>query len=427
MQGLCKEKEKDRGRWFLFLLSCLLSINTMVAQSDVKAKNITYQCKNEQLSKALRQVERLSEYYRLQFAYEDVEKYTVSVTLKDATVQTALSKLLQNTDLNYEINDRFVHVFRQAADSERQLKKSSGAIKGQVIDEQGEPLIGVTVRVVGTKEGTITDFDGNFSVGSGDKKSVKLLLSYVGKNDKEVEASAGKLMKIVMEDNSQILEDVVVTGYQTLSRERVTGSFDKVNQEMLAARPSADISSALQGMVAGMQATEKEDGSVDFMIRGTSSLYANTSPLVVVDGFPIEGSFSSINPNDVESVTVLKDAAAASIWGARSANGVIVVTTKRAKKNSKLNVDVQTFWRIGTTPDIDYITAQADSRTTVDYELASLKNGWSSGKYTPGFTSLRKYLSLAMEYYYANMYRGMSEEEMNVGLESSVIQTTAVS
>lgn len=416
MQGLCKEKEKDRGRWFLFLLGCLLSINTMVAQSDVKAKSITYQCKNEQLSKALRQVERLSEYYKVQFAYEDVEKYTVSVTLKDATVQTALSKLLQNTDLNYEINDRFVHVFRQAADSERQLKKSSGDIKGQVIDEQGEPLIGVTVRIVGTKEGTITDFDGNFSVGSGDKKSVKLLLSYVGKNDKEVEASAGKLMKIVMEDNSQILEDVVVTGYQTLSRERVTGSFDKVNQEMLAARPSADISSALQGMVAGMQATEKEDGSVDFLIRGTSSLYANTSPLVVVDGFPIEGSFSSINPNDVESVTVLKDAAAASIWGARSANGVIVVTTKRAKKNSKLNVDVQTFWRIGTTPDIDYITAQADSRTTVDYELTSLKNGWGS-EYTPGFTSLLNGLSLAMEYYYANKYRGMSEEEMNAGLE----------
>lgn len=417
MQGLYKEKEKDRGRWFLFLLGCLLSINTMVAQSDVKAKNITYQCENEQLSKALRQVERLSEYYKVQFAYEDVQKYTVSVTLKDATVQTALSKLLQNTDLNYEINDRFVHVFRQAADSERQLKKSSGAIKGQVIDEQGEPLIGVTVRVVGTKEGTITDFDGNFSVGSGDKKSVKLLLSYVGKNDKEVEASVGKTLRVIMEDNSQVLEDVVVTGYQTLSRERVTGSFDKVNQEMLAARPSADISSALQGMVAGMQATEKEDGSVDFLIRGTSSLYANTSPLIVVDGFPIEGSFNSINPNDVESVTVLKDAAAASIWGARSANGVIVVTTKRAKKNSKLNVDVQTFWRIGTTPDIDYITAQADSRTTVDYEIQALENGWNMGEYTPGFTSLTSPISLAMEYWYANKYRGMSEEEMNAGLE----------
>ena len=85
----------------------------------------------------------------------------------------------------------------------------------------------------------------------------------------------------------------------------------------------------LQGVVAGMQSTENEDGSVNFLIRGTSSLYANTEPLVVVDGFPIEGTFSSINPNDVESVTVLKDAAAASIWGARSANGVIVVTTKK--------------------------------------------------------------------------------------------------
>ena len=101
---------------------------------------------------------------------------------------------------------------------------------------------------------------------------------------------------------------------------------------MLSSRPTADLSTALQGLVAGMQATEKEDGSIDFLIRGSSSLYADKKPLLVVDGFPIQGDFSSINPNDVESVTVLKDAAAASIWGARSANGVIVVTTKKVKR-----------------------------------------------------------------------------------------------
>lgn len=180
MQNLCKEKEKARGRWFLLLLGCLFSINAMMAQPDVNPKNITYQCKNEQLSKALRQVERLSGYYKIQFAYEDVGKYTVSVTLKDVTVQTALSELLQNTDLNYEIDNRFIHVFRVAA--ERKLKQSlSGSVNGQVVDEHGEPLIGVTVRVLGTNEGTITDLNGNFSLSSGDKKSVKLLLSYIGK------------------------------------------------------------------------------------------------------------------------------------------------------------------------------------------------------------------------------------------------------
>ena len=136
-------------------------------------------------------------------------------------------------------------------------------------------------------------------------------------------------LNVVLEPENKALEEVVVTGYQTISKERATGSFDKVSVEVLNSRPSSDLSNMLQGVVAGMQSTENEDGSVNFLIRGTSSLYANTEPLVVVDGFPIEGTFSSINPNDVESVTVLKDAAAASIWGARSANGVIVVTTKK--------------------------------------------------------------------------------------------------
>lgn len=232
-----------------------------------------------------------------------------------------------------------------------------------------------------------------------------------------MQASSRKPINVIMTDNAKLLEDVVVTGYQTLSKERVTGSFDKVSSEILASRPTADISTALQGLVAGMQATEKEDGSVDFLIRGTSSLYANTAPLVVVDGFPIEGTFSSINPNDVESVTVLKDAAAASIWGARSANGVIVVNTKKGQKG-KLKVEVQGFYRMNTRPDLDYILAQADSKTAVDYELMAQKNDWFLSDFTGTATDITLPLSIAQEYYYANKYYGMSESEMNSKLDA---------
>ncbi len=165
---------------------------------------------------------------------------------------------------------------------------------------------------------------------------------------------------------------------------------------MLSSRPTADLSTALQGLVAGMQATEKEDGSIDFLIRGSSSLYADKKPLLVVDGFPIQGDFSSINPNDVESVTVLKDAAAASIWGARSANGVIVVTTKKGKKD-KVQVDVQAFVRIGTNPDLEYIMNQADSRTMVDYEMRAFENNWkmAAWEYAPTFSKIQNSLTLA--------------------------------
>ena len=221
------------------------------------------------------------------------------------------------------------------------------------------------------------------------------------------------MVNVQLESNATALADVVITGYQTLSKERATGSFDKVDSSVLSSRPTADLSTALQGLVAGMQATEKEDGSIDFLIRGSSSLYADKKPLLVVDGFPIQGDFSSINPNDVESVTVLKDAAAASIWGARSANGVIVVTTKKGKKD-KVQVDVQAFVRIGTNPDLEYIMNQADSRTMVDYEMRAFENNWkmAAWEYAPIFSKIQNSLTLAQELYYANKYQGLSKEEM---------------
>ena len=410
-----REMNRQTGSFLLLFVMIFLWGGIGYAQPNPReSRKITYQCTNQPLHKALSEVERLSGYYRIQYVMADVEPYTVTVNMKNQTISQAVAQLLKSTPLKYEVSERFVQVYNPEARPKQDGGR--GMVTGQVLDEQGEPLIGVTVREPDGKNGTVTDMDGRFSLrmtsGSG-----QLLFSYIGKKEVAMHASPRRPLTVTMEDDTRLLDDVVVTGYQTLSRERVTGAFDKVDSEILSARPSADISSALQGMVAGMQATENEDGSVDFLIRGTSSLYADTAPLVVVDGFPIEGSFSSINPNDVESVTVLKDAAAASIWGARSANGVIVVTTKRAKQNSRLSVDVQTFWRIGTEPDLDYIMAQADSRTTVDYEMKALQNGWNMGEYTPGYTSIQSPLSLAMEYYYANKYRGMSEEEMNAGLE----------
>lgn len=412
-----KEKKMYDGKGVWFILLCLFMAGNLAAQSvNDKGKRITFQCENQVLHKALDEIEHLSGYYRMQYVMEDVSPYSVSVDLKDEMIDGAMSQLLKGTPLKFEINGRFVQIFRPDAATQKNKKNDGNTIRGHVFDENGEPLIGVTVRNKDGKDGTVTDFNGEFTYPAKGKTKVNLLFSYVGKNDVEMSATPQKDLNVVMTDNVRLMDEVVVTGYQTLSKERVTGSFDKINQDVLAARPAADLSSALQGLVAGMQATENEDGTVDFTIRGTGSLYANTSPLVVVDGFPIEGSFSSINPNDVESVTVLKDAAAASIWGARSANGVIVVTTKKGEKG-KLKVDVQGFYRLGTRPDLDYIMAQADSRTAVDYELMAVKNGWSLSEFTPAPTSLVGALPLSQEYYYANKYYGMSETEMNSKLD----------
>lgn len=288
-------------------------------------------------------------------------------------------------------------------------------IKGKVQDQNKEPLAGATVYVKGTSTGTVTDIDGMFTLNM-PVGTDYIVVNYVGMDSRETKVSFARMNTITLTEDNRYLDEVVVTGYQTISKERTTGSFDKVGQDILANRPTSDLSSALQGVVAGMQATEKSDGTVDFLIRGTSSLYANTSPLIVVDGFPIDGSFSNINPNDVESVTVLKDAAAASIWGARSANGVIVITTKSGKKG-KLKVDVQGFVRLANKTDIDHVTQQASSNEFVDYELKVLQNGWSTYEYKPGFGNLYdNALTLAEELYFRNKYYDMSEAEMNAGL-----------
>ena len=166
---------------------------------------------------------------------------------------------------------------------------------------------------------------------------------------------------------------MLVTGYQTISKERATGSFNKVSEAQLE-KPATLISERLIGAAAGVQSFVDADGDIKFEIRGQTSLGASSEPLVVVDGFPIEGDFSSINPNDVESVTVLKDAAAASIWGARSANGVIVVTTKKAQKG-QAKVEVSSFWKFQDKLDLDYVNPLATSEETIEYEKMAYEKG----------------------------------------------------
>ena len=166
---------------------------------------------------------------------------------------------------------------------------------------------------------------------------------------------------------------VVNTGFQTISKERATGAFSVIEKDQLE-KPTTNIAQRLIGTTAGVQGKLDVDGNPIFAIRGQSSLYAQQQPLIVVDGFPVQGDFTSINPNDVETVTILKDAAAASIWGARSANGVIVITTKSAKKGTPLKVELNAFTRIGKKFDLDYVRPLAPSDQTVEYEKLAYAN-----------------------------------------------------
>lgn len=219
-------------------------------------------------------------------------------------------------------------------------KISQNTVSGTVLDENGDPLPGATVMIEGTSDGTSTDMDGNFTLLC-NKPNATLVFSYVGMKTKhsKIEKDYGYI-RITMETVPNMMEEVVVTGYQNIKRENATGSYQIIRAEDMDKRYTGDITSNLEGRVPGVvydpKSNSKDENAIT--IRGKSTFSAKESPLIVVDGLPIEGGMNTVNPYDIENITVLKDAAAASIYGARASNGVIVITSKKAK-SQKLSID----------------------------------------------------------------------------------------
>ena len=245
-------------------------------------------------------------------------------------------------------------------------------VTGSVLGPDKQPLPNANVSVKGSKQGVKTNINGKYTIGLANGIQT-LVFSYVGLKTSELVVNADAITaNIVLNESDEQLEEVVVsTGYQTIPKERATGSFGTISKEQLG-KPSTNISSRIVGQVAGVQALRMdEEGNPFFQIRGLSTLYANQEPLVVVDGFPIQGNYNTINPSDVETITILKDAAASSIWGSRAVNGVIVVTTKNAKKGTPLKVEFSAFTRIGGKIDLKYSNPLASSSDQVEYEKLS--------------------------------------------------------
>lgn len=211
-------------------------------------------------------------------------------------------------------------------------------IHGMVIDEQNEPVIGATIKVDGTTTGAVTDLDGNFTIEAG--KDATLSISYIGYSTQQVKATDG--MKIMLKETANDLNEVVVTGYQVQRKADLTGAVSIVKTEGITTSPDADPMKALQGKVAGMTITDtgSPSGTATVRIRGIGSFNSSQDPLYIVDGVPMTTALNTLNSNDIESMQVLKDAASASIYGSRAANGVIIITTKHGKKgDKKINID----------------------------------------------------------------------------------------
>ena len=213
-------------------------------------------------------------------------------------------------------------------------------VSGTVVDNNGEPVIGASVIQKGTSNGAVTDLDGHFSVKV--PQGTTLTISYIGFSTQDVKAAPNLQIKLV--ENSKELSEVVVTGYQIQRKADLTGAVSVVKTDGITTSPDADPMKSLQGKVAGMTITDtgSPSGTATVRIRGIGSFNSSQDPLFIVDGVPMTGSLNTLNNNDIESMQVLKDAASASIYGSRAANGVIIITTKHGKKSDKINVDFST-------------------------------------------------------------------------------------
>ena len=208
-------------------------------------------------------------------------------------------------------------------------------VRGTVVDQTGESVIGASIQVKGTTQGTITDIDGKFSLGVPNKKSI-IVISFIGYATKELQVDTSKPMSIVLEEDTKVLDEVVVVGYQEVKKSDLTGAVAKVDMDNLLNTPSSSFDQTLGGRIAGVNVSSGEGvpgGTMNIVIRGNNSLTQDNSPLYVVDGFPVEDPAiaSTINSSDIESIDILKDASATSIYGARGANGVVIITTKKGK------------------------------------------------------------------------------------------------
>ena len=237
-------------------------------------------------------------------------------------------------------------------------------VSGQVVDQEGEPLIGATIKVKGAQSGVVSDFDGNFTIDA--PANGTLVVSYVGYKDREIAVRGRAILnQIQMESDAMMLDQVVVVGYGVQKKADLTGSVSIVNADELKRVSHSNISSMLEGKVAGVQITSDGQPGADpsVRIRGIGS-FGSTAPLYVIDGVPMGTTIRDFSPNDIETIQVLKDASAGAIYGSRAANGVVIITTKGGKKDQPLKVDYKGYFGIDKIPGDVYDVMNADQYST---------------------------------------------------------------
>ncbi|WP_372775825.1 TonB-dependent receptor [Mangrovibacterium sp.] len=336
-----------KNKYFLTMKLTLLAILLFVAQgfavsSYSQGTKLTLKIENQSIKQVLGTIEDQTDFFFLYNSrFVDVEK-KVSLNVPDNSIQNVLDELFAGTNIKYEIVDRQIILSKQER-IEKQEKDHD--VSGVVTDKKGEPLPGVTVLIKGSTVGTITDFDGNYALKDVGSDAV-LVFSFVGMRTLEVPVAGQAKISVSLEGETIGLEEVVAIGYGTQKKANLTGAVGNVQMSDMESRPLTNASLALQGTVAGVYALQSSgkpgDDNAVIAIRGVGT-FGDNAPLVMIDGFP--GNMSDVNANDIESISVLKDASSSSIYGNRAANGVILITTKRGS-DGKMKVSYNGYFGV---------------------------------------------------------------------------------
>ena len=320
------------------LLVCVFC--TFAENTHSQNARVSINKKNVQLETVLNEIEHQTDYLFIYNNQVNVNK-KVSLKAKNQPVSKVLEELLADSGITYSVEGNHIVLGKQTMAAAPQ---QSSTIRGKVIDTNGDPVIGANIVEKGTTNGTTTDVEGNFSINA--KSGSTLVITFIGYVREEVKANAGRRMEIILQEDSETLEEVVVVGYGTMKKADLTGSVATVGSEVIEDRPLTNLGAGLQGAIANLNISSSNGApgtGSKFNIRGTTNL-SGGEPLILVDGIEMDPNL--INPQDVKDVTVLKDAASASIYGARAAFGVILITTKTGFVSQKPVVSLSANYSI---------------------------------------------------------------------------------
>ncbi|AWK04702.1 SusC/RagA family TonB-linked outer membrane protein [Flavobacterium crocinum] len=355
----------------LFILTTFTVMQAGVSYSQ-KAK-MSFNANNMTVAKVIEKLEYTTN-YRFVYNVRSVDlNRTINVNENNVSIETILNTIFGNTGTDYKVSGNHIVLMAKKAPEEKSAAEKDFIVKGRVTDEKGMPLVGAAVADNGSGRGVNTDFNGEYQIIAVSSETT-LAYSYLGYVRQEIKVEGRSVINVVLKADVQELEGIVLkTGYQEITAEKATGSFSSLKAKDFQEQRLSGLDKILEGRVVGYQ---------DGRIRGTTSMTGLTTPLYVIDGFPVENTrltpystiednLPSLNLEDIETITVLKDAAASSIYGARAANGVIVITTKKAKAG-KTNISFSS--NLTVTPYRNYTGNLTDSG-----DIIGLERGWADG------------------------------------------------